>query len=123
METYSGLTSPGIFTLPPGGIGSGAVLHADYTVVSEANPAKPGETIQIFLTGLGKVSGNVPAGAAPVCVRPMPLNAPYIVQAVLYPEFIRPYAPTDQRAHQFVVALPQTPTLHFWHWVLKCTIF
>jgi uncharacterized protein (TIGR03437 family) len=63
-HVYSGQTSPGIFTLPPGGIGAGAILHADFTVVSGTSPAKAGETVQIFLTGLGKVNATVDAGAA-----------------------------------------------------------
>ena len=32
--------------------------------MTDASPAKSGETIQIFLTGLGKVTGNTAAGAA-----------------------------------------------------------
>jgi uncharacterized protein (TIGR03437 family) len=63
-QVYSGQTSPGIFTLPPGGIGAGAILHSDFTVVSSTSPAKPGETVAIFLTGLGKVNSTVAAGAA-----------------------------------------------------------
>jgi len=61
---YSGLTQPGIFTVPPGGVGDGAILHADFTLVSAASPAKVGETVQIFLTGLGAVTGGVVAGTA-----------------------------------------------------------
>ena len=64
VSVYSGPASPGIFTQPTGGIGSGAVLHADFSLVTDASPAKSGETIQIFLTGLGKVTGNTAAGAA-----------------------------------------------------------
>ena len=62
---YSGLTSPGIFTYPtPGGVGDGAIEHADGSVVTAANPAKIGETIVIFLTGLGAVSPTITAGTA-----------------------------------------------------------
>ena len=64
VTVYSGPASPGIFTQPSGGIGEGAVLHTDYSLVTAASPAKSGETIQIFLTGLGKVTGNTAAGAA-----------------------------------------------------------
>jgi uncharacterized protein (TIGR03437 family) len=58
-------TSPGIFTVPPAGIGPGAVLHADFSLVSAAKPAKVGETILIFLTGLGAVTPTVADGAPP----------------------------------------------------------
>ena len=61
---YSGPTSPGIFTIPTGGIGNGAILHADFSLVSDASPAKVGETVQIFLTGMGAVTPPVAAGAA-----------------------------------------------------------
>jgi uncharacterized protein (TIGR03437 family) len=64
VTVYSGPASPGIFTQPSGGIGTGAVLHQDFSLVTTASPAKSGETIQIFLTGLGKVTGNTAAGAA-----------------------------------------------------------
>jgi uncharacterized protein (TIGR03437 family) len=64
VPTYLGFTSPGIFTVPVGGLGNGAILHADYTLVSTASPAKVGETVQIYLTGLGAVSPAVNAGAA-----------------------------------------------------------
>ena len=62
--SFSGITQPGVFTLPPGGVGSGAILHSDFSVVSSASPAKVGETVQIFLTGLGPVNPAVAAGAA-----------------------------------------------------------
>jgi uncharacterized protein (TIGR03437 family) len=64
VQVYSGYASPGIFTVPPGGIGNGAILHADYSLVTPAKPAKVGETVLIFLTGLGPVTPPVAAGAA-----------------------------------------------------------
>jgi uncharacterized protein (TIGR03437 family) len=39
-------------------------LHSDYTVVNSSNKAKRGETVQIFLTGLGAVTPAVPDGTA-----------------------------------------------------------
>jgi uncharacterized protein (TIGR03437 family) len=51
---------PGIFTLADG---SGAIQHAsDYSLVTAANPAAPGETIVIYATGLGPVSTTVADG-------------------------------------------------------------
>jgi uncharacterized protein (TIGR03437 family) len=64
VQTYTGLTSPGVFTVPPGGLGYGAILHADYSLVSASSPAKQGETVQLFLTGLGAVRPAVTAGTA-----------------------------------------------------------
>ena len=57
-------TSPGIFTMTSDGLGSAAVLHADYSLVSATNPARHGETVQVFLTGLGAVNPAVAAGTA-----------------------------------------------------------
>lgn len=54
-------TCPGVFF---SGDYRGAVLHADYSLVSAANPARPGETVMLWLTGLGELSPAVPAGAA-----------------------------------------------------------
>ncbi len=51
-------TAPGIFTLANNGLGDGAILHADFSVVNQTNPATPGETVQLFLTGLGAVSSR-----------------------------------------------------------------
>ena len=49
-------TAPGIFTLLQNGRGPGAVRHADYSIVNDANPARGGEIVLIYLTGLGAVS-------------------------------------------------------------------
>ena len=40
------------------------MLHADYSLVSSASPARHGEIVQVFLTGLGAVSPAVAAGTA-----------------------------------------------------------
>ncbi len=59
---YSGPTDPGVYTVPSGGIGVGAILHQDYNLVSESSPAFAGETIQVYCTGLGTVTPAVPTG-------------------------------------------------------------
>jgi len=57
-------SSPGLFTSPSDGVSVGAIEHADGSLISEAHPVVPGETIQTYLTGLGPVSPAVPDGAA-----------------------------------------------------------
>ncbi len=44
---------------------SGAVVaqHPDNTLISATSPAKPGENIVIYLTGLGATTVNVPSGS------------------------------------------------------------
>ncbi len=54
-------TSPGVFSRPDG---RPVVLHADYSIISPENPARPGETVLIWLTGLGELSPAVGTGAA-----------------------------------------------------------
>lgn len=59
-------TSPGIFSNDTSGTGEGAILHAtDNSVVSPSNPAKKGEILVIYLTGLGALQNAVPDGTAP----------------------------------------------------------
>lgn len=58
------MTTPGVFTLPPGGLGGAAALHADYSLVNSAKPAQAGETISVFVTGLGAVNPMVQDGSA-----------------------------------------------------------
>jgi uncharacterized protein (TIGR03437 family) len=57
-------TAPAVFSLNQSGGGAGAVLHADFSLVDAAKPAAPGETVQVFLTGMGAVNPVVPDGAA-----------------------------------------------------------
>jgi uncharacterized protein (TIGR03437 family) len=56
--------SPGVFTTLSNGTGNAAMLHADYSLVNDSNPAVAGETVLIYLTGLGQVTPAVPDGAA-----------------------------------------------------------
>jgi uncharacterized protein (TIGR03437 family) len=52
---------PGIFTIDGS---QAAALHADFSLISAASPAAPGETIIVFCTGLGAVSPAIATGAA-----------------------------------------------------------
>lgn len=57
--------SPGIFTFTGDGKGAGALTHADGSAVSAQNPAKPGEVVILYATGLGQVTPAVPTGTLP----------------------------------------------------------
>jgi len=48
-------TTPGVFTVNSSGLGYGAVEHADGSFVTQASPAQPGETVVVFVSGLGTV--------------------------------------------------------------------
>src|SRR5688572_7368214 len=56
--------SPGIFTLSGSGTGDGVILHADNSLVSTANPARAGEQVVIYATGLGATNPSFPTGTA-----------------------------------------------------------
>jgi uncharacterized protein (TIGR03437 family) len=56
--------SPGVFTALSNGTGDAAMLHTDYSLVTASNPAVAGETVLLYLTGLGLVTPAVPDGAA-----------------------------------------------------------
>ena len=58
-----GTTAPGVFTVPPGGLGYGAVLHQDGSLVTSTKPAQIGETVSVFATGLGAVNPTIADGA------------------------------------------------------------
>lgn len=53
-----------MFTYPSGGIFTAAATHLDGTLVSEDSPAEPGETVELFVAGLGAVSPPVQDGSA-----------------------------------------------------------
>jgi uncharacterized protein (TIGR03437 family) len=64
VTEYINQTTPGVFTEPAGGVGDAAALHQDFSLVSSSSPAQIGETVAVFVTGLGSVVGNVSDGAA-----------------------------------------------------------
>ena len=53
--------SPGIAAYGSGGV---IAQHADYSLISAAAPAKPGEVIILYLAGMGAVDAEVATGAA-----------------------------------------------------------
>ena len=76
VTSQTGSTSVGVFTNDPvGGTGYAAALHPDYSVISESSPAKIGETVAVYLAGMGAVFLSVSDGAA------APSNPPSITTA------------------------------------------
>ena len=65
VTEFVNTTTPGVFTVPSGGIGYAAAQHtSDFSLVSPSNPAQIGETIAVYVSGLGDVSPGVADGAA-----------------------------------------------------------
>jgi uncharacterized protein (TIGR03437 family) len=55
-------TSPGIFSADTSGDGDGIVVHLSGALVNAAAPAKKGETLVMYLTGLGALTSPLPDG-------------------------------------------------------------
>lgn len=65
VTQFVGATSAGVFTIPEGGIFDAAALHAaDFTLVSDSSPAQAGETVAVYVAGLGTVTPAAQDGAA-----------------------------------------------------------
>jgi uncharacterized protein (TIGR03437 family) len=72
-------TSPGIFSVDGSGTGDGTVTHASGGLVNAKNPAKKGETVTIYVAGLGLVTPQ-PADGVPGTGNPVStINAPVTV--------------------------------------------
>jgi len=63
VTVYVDNSAPGIYTLTENGIGAGAILHSDFSEVTDSSPAKAGETVLLFMNGLGAVTPQVADGA------------------------------------------------------------
>jgi uncharacterized protein (TIGR03437 family) len=79
ITVFLNAQDPGIFTLLQTGSGPGAILHQDGSVVSLANPVRPGEFLTIYATGLGAVTPPVASGqAAPSAPLSTVVNLPTV---------------------------------------------
>ncbi len=63
VTLYTGPASPGVLTQAQNGLGLSDILHANFTVATTANPVAVGETVSLFMVGLGPVSPAVTDGA------------------------------------------------------------
>ena len=57
-------TSPGSFAAQQTGFGPGIITDANFQLITEQNPASPGQTVIIFLTGMGAVDPPFSDGSA-----------------------------------------------------------
>ncbi len=69
--------NPGLFTLDSSGKGDAAIVRLDGSVVNAANPAAPGETLELYGEGYGAVSPGLPDGA--VVTGPLPVPATLLI--------------------------------------------
>lgn len=72
-------SQPGIFTRDQAGTGQGMVVNREFRVVDSSNPAKPGEYLAVFSTGLGDVTpasvAGQPAPSSPLAETSAPVTA------------------------------------------------
>ena len=105
-------TTPGVYTNPSGGVYAAAYDASTNHIVTPANPAQPGDIIEVFATGFGVVSPSVADGAAPP---DSPLSYTYNtitadvdgVEAGVSLAFL---APTLVGLYQINVTIPTTTT-------------
>jgi uncharacterized protein (TIGR03437 family) len=64
VTNFSGLTAPGVLTQSQNGFGYGDIEHADGSLVTPSHPAQAGETVAVYLTGLGAVYPAIADGSA-----------------------------------------------------------
>lgn len=81
VEAPVGAAAPGIFTLDKNGLGSGAILRADFSLVSQQSPVRRGDYVLIFCTGLGRTTPPSSDGAPGPS---SPLSTTAIVQNVYF---------------------------------------
>ncbi len=100
-------TAPGIFT---DGAGRPAITHANGNLVSETDPAAPGETVVVYMTGLGRCREEIAAGQPAPGAPPLRASALVEVQlgnAMLTPDFAG-LTPFFAGLYQVNVRIPQS---------------
>lgn len=61
-------TSPGVFSVDGSGTGDGSITHANGALVNAASPAVKGETVQMYVSGLGSLTTHVPDGSGATAI-------------------------------------------------------
>ena len=107
-------TSPGIFSDDLSGTGDGAIVHLSGMLVNPANPATKGETLSIYLTGLGALMTPVKDGANPNPPAADPVTAQVVVYVSGIPITALGYAginPSYPGLYQINFVVPTTLTV------------
>jgi uncharacterized protein (TIGR03437 family) len=103
-------TAPGVFTADQSGSGIGAMRHTDATatIIDAGHPAAPGETIQIYLTGMGAVNPAVADGTAGTITTLYQTISDVVVLVAGQPATVsfKGLAPGFPGLYQFNVTLP-----------------
>jgi uncharacterized protein (TIGR03437 family) len=89
---------------------AGSVAHADGAPVDADSPARPGEFLMVFLTGLGRVNGQIAPGQAAPAAPLLTVRAPVEVRlgnATIQPSFAG-LAPGFAGLYQVNLQVPAT---------------
>ncbi len=116
-STPTTVATPGVYNYPPASGFAAAVNTNTGTIVTQSNPANPGDTIEVFLSGLGTVYPTVPDGAAPP-VSPLSYTVNTVmadVDGTTATVVFAGLAPTLAGLYQVNVTIPTSTTagLHF----------
>ncbi|HLJ17908.1 MAG TPA: IPT/TIG domain-containing protein [Bryobacteraceae bacterium] len=101
-------TTPGVFTQGANGIGYAAAGHQDGSVITPSNPAQIGETINVYVTGLGDVFPSIADGTA-AAVNPLSTTSNTItadIAGVAAPVYYSGLAPGYVGLYQLDVLVP-----------------
>ena len=103
---------PAIFELIQDAARFAAAAHLNGTLVTPQNPANPGETISLFLTGMGPIVPAVDTNVAGPIPAPLTLAEPLVIFGTRNAVVLgSAYAPTFVTLYQInVVVPPDTPT-------------
>ncbi len=102
-------TAPGIFTTNQGGTGQGAILISGTGALADRNrPARRGEFLEIYATGLGRVNRDLPLGAVtPAAALFETITAPEVtIGGVPAPVLFSGLAPGSLGLYQINVRVP-----------------
>jgi len=104
LTTDMGVFSPGIFLLDQAG--TGAIFDAvTFAIITSSSPARPGEVIAIYATGLGPVSPAAVSGAA--ASNPSTTSTPTVtIGGINCPILYSGLAPTLVSIYQVNVTVP-----------------
>ncbi len=107
------LSAPGIFSTNGQGTGQGSVLDSRYQLVDGTNPVARGDIVEIYCTGLGKVSNQPPTGVPAPSSEPLSrtIDEPEVlIGGALAPVLYSGLAPGFVGLYQVNVRIPETAT-------------
>ena len=79
VTAYRNNDTAALFTFSESGVGYAASRHADFSLITPQSPARPGEIVLLFASGLGPTSPPIVAGT-PAPVNPFSVTSSIVVK-------------------------------------------